>query len=219
MILPLRRKRWQSPIRSRSCFAAGLVSLALLGVSPSWAKAQSRFAIEIFLGTAASIELTGSYETRPFDQPLYYSFRLSLRSPNSAWELQFTHHKMYLSNPPPEVVNLEITHGFNILTANYAYEKLPVALRAGAGIVLPHVSGTVRGQDYESEGGIFGTGYHITGPALLVGAGRRFLLGSHFLLSVDGQLTAAWANVRVTGGSLSVSNVAVHLLAGVGYTF
>jgi hypothetical protein len=198
----------------------------MLYVSP--AAAQMRFSVEVFGGTAFSfpsgltleqegqedIGLTGEYETRPFEQPFYWAVRASLRGSKSAWELQLIHHKMHLSNPPQEVESFEITHGFNVLTLNYALESLPANVRFGAGVVLPHVTGTVRGEDYSTEGG-----YRISGPAFLVGAGKRWQLVAGLTAGVEAQLSAAWASASVAGGRVSASSFAFHLWIGLGYVF
>jgi len=203
-----------------------LLAAALLVATP--AKGQVRLAIEVFGGTAISfntpltleqtgaetIELTGDYETRPLDQPFYWAIRVGARSSKSAWELQLIHHKMYLANPPAQVQRFEVTHGFNILTVNYARETRPLTLRAGAGVVLPHVTGTVRGEDYSTQGG-----YEIGGPAFLVGAGKRWPIVAGLSVEAESQLTVGWIDIAVTGGRVSASNVALHLWAGLGYTF
>ncbi len=102
--------------------------------------------------------------------------------------------------------SFDITHGFNILTVNHAREVRPVTLRAGAGVVLPHVSGTVRGEAYSTEGG-----YKIGGPAFLVGAGERWPIVAGLSFEAEGQLTVGWVDAGVTGGRVKTSNVALHL--------
>jgi hypothetical protein len=198
-----------------------------LSVAAAPAGAQVRISIEVFGGTAisipsgltleqdgeASIDLTAEYETRPFEQPYYWAVRAGLRGSRSSWELQLVHHKMYLSNPPEGVGNFEITHGFNMLTLNYALEYLPVNVRFGGGVVVPYVSGTVRGMDYSSSG------YRITGPALLAGVGKGWKVVAGLTAQAEAQFSAAWARVPVSGGSISASNFALHLRAGLGYVF
>jgi hypothetical protein len=203
-----------------------LLAAILLAAAP--ANGQVRFAIEVFGGTAISfntpltieqtgaeiIELTGDYETRPLDQPFYWAVRVGVRSPKSAWELQLIHHKMYLAKLSTEVQWFEVTHGFNILTVNYARETRPLTLRAGAGVVLPHVTGTVRGEDFSTSGG-----YEIGGPAFLVGPGKRWPIVAGLAVTAESQLTVGWIDISATGGRVSASNVAMHLWAGLGYTF
>src|SRR5262245_66075704 len=47
------------------------------------------------------LELTAHYDNRPFDSPIQWVARVSLGTAAGAWELQFLHHKLYLSNLPP----------------------------------------------------------------------------------------------------------------------
>jgi hypothetical protein len=76
-------------------------AIALAIVFPSSARAQTRFSVEVFGGTAFSLpsgltleqdgeedlEFTGHYETRPFEQPVYWMVRLGLRRPTSRPDL------------------------------------------------------------------------------------------------------------------------------------
>jgi hypothetical protein len=199
----------------------------LLGSSPDEAGARGRFSLELFGGTSFSfsstltvrqdgeepIEVDADWETRPLEQPFYWMLRAGYRFPSSGWELQLLHHKLYLSNPPPEVERLEITHGFNILTINYARRNLPVILRGGAGIVLPHMEAVVRGKEFWSSG------YRITGPAFLAGVGKELPLSTSFFVNFEGQFTVAWATVKTGGGEAETMNGAIHLLVGVGGAF
>ncbi len=209
------------------------VALALAGVRP--AAGQDRFAIQGFLGTALNVptsltirqtgepdlELTARYETRALQQPVYWSALLSLFNEKRAFDLQFTHQKLHLTNPPPEVQYFEVTHGFNLFTLAYRWRTLPVDVRVGGGIVLPHPEGTVRDQPYPSpEDGFLGREWHDVGPAFLAGIGKQWEPVRHLLLITQAELVAAWASdVPMVSGSVDVSNVALHLRAGIGYAF
>ncbi len=81
----------------------------------------------------SDIEHAASYETRSFELPAYYSIRLALHDDSRAWELQFTHHKVFLSNPPAEIQNFEITHGFNLMTLGRTWTSVPFTIRFGGG--------------------------------------------------------------------------------------
>jgi hypothetical protein len=195
--------------------------------------AQNRFSVEAFLGTALNVptpltlrqsgepdlSLTARYDTRPLQVPVYWSVRLSLLNETRAFELQFNHQKLHLSNRPPEVQHFEVTHGFNLFTLAHRWRTMPVDLRLGAGIVLPHPEGTVRERSYRSpEGGFLGRGWHKVGPAFLAGLGKQWEPLPHLLVVTDGELVAAWAEgIPVEDGSADVSNVAFHLRVGVGY--
>lgn len=222
-----------APIR----FVPGPGTLALIAatvlVDSAAVFAQERVSAELFLGSAVSvplplalgqdgeprIRLTARYETRPLETPLYYGIRLALRDDRRGWELQLLHHKMYLTNPTAEIQDLEVTHGYNILTVNYVWLALPVDLRAGMGVVLPNVSGTVRGRDLGDGGGLLGSGYRLTGPSFLLGAGKRFRGSDHVSLVLEGQATFARVGVSVSDVEVSAPNIAFHGLIGLGYAF
>jgi len=197
------------------------------------AAAQNRVALEAFGGTALNVptgltlrqdgypdlDFTARYDTRPFEVPVYWSYRLSLLDEERAFELQLTHHKLHLTDNPPEVEQFEITHGFNIATFSYAFLTLPVDLRVGGGVVLPHPEGIVRGERFDSPpGGIFGLGYHKLGPVLTGGVGKRWEPVRHLLLTTEASATAVWARgLPVSGGSVDAFNLALHLRAGLGF--
>jgi len=197
-----------------------------LAASP--ATAQVEFAVEIFTGVAINfntplkleqngqpdIDFAADYETRPFEQPFYWAIRVGLRSPKSAWELQLFHHKLYLMNPPPEVQYFDITHGYNILTINYARELRSLTVRAGAGVVIPHVSATVRGEDFSGK-----DGYDVGGPAFLAGAGKRWPIVAGLSFAAETQFIFSWIDKQVAGGQVSASSVAFHVWVGLGYVF
>ena len=208
--------------------SAIIFSLILLAVSPTYGHAAD-FSVEFFFGGALNastnlkieqegentLDFSAEWDTRSFSQPVYWAIRLALTGPvgkGIGLELQMIHHKIYLENRPPEVQQFEISHGFNILTMNIGYYSLPVALRAGAGVVIAHTDAVIRGLRSDS-------GYEITGPAFIAGAGRRIQMWRGLFASLDLQFSAARARVRVPEGRAYTSNYALHVMAGLGYAF
>ncbi len=159
------------------------------------------------------IAFRAAWETRPFDQPLYWMVRLRWQRPRDGFEVQLLHHKMYLENTRPDVTDFEVTHGFNILTANYLRRGGPVQLRLGAGVTIPHAESTVRGEHHTSEHNTIG------GPAFLVGVGSEYGFTDRLFLAGELQFIAAWAKVDVAEGTADVTSLAFHLLLGMGYVF
>ena len=167
-----------------------------------------------------SIDLRAKYETRPFEKPLYWAFRFGFnRRESGAWELQFIHHKIHLSNTTEEIQHFEITHGLNVVTFNRAFEALPITVRVGGGFVIAHPESVVRGLSWYDEGGLFDSGYHLTGPAVTAGVGKDFQLTPHLFVVLEAQLVAAWAKVPIAQGDATAPNVALHGMAGFGYRF
>lgn len=216
-----------------SAWTIGLLAFLSPLLSAS-ADAGERPSFELFLGAAANlktkltieqcrekdIELTAEYETRPFDDPFYYMLRFNFAREGGGWELQFIHHKIYLTNTTDEVEHFEITHGYNMFTLNRSFPVPLVRLRVGGGIVVAHTESIVRGlRDQGDSGGILGTGYHLTGPAVLAGAGEALALSSRLFVTPEVQVSTAWAKVPVANGRAYAPNVALHGLVGIGYRF
>lgn len=168
--------------------------------------------IEIEQAGGREIGPDAQYETRPFDDSPYYSYRIGRWRDGRAWEIELIHHKLYVKDPPAPVEHFEITHGFNIVVGGRAFEISGWIVRAGAGIVLAHAETRIAGVSHDS-------GYEIAGPALAGAVERRFSLNRHFFLACEGKLTIGWARVSVDRGRARLANTALHAVAGVGARF
>ncbi|HEV2855261.1 MAG TPA: hypothetical protein VHC97_20875 [Thermoanaerobaculia bacterium] len=162
----------------------------------------------------ADIDLDADYETQPFTDPVYYSLRAGWWRGRSGWEFEVIHHKLILQNPPPELRSFQISHGYNYVTVNRGWDLGRLLLRVGAGAILAHPEGSVRGRSINPE-----NEYHWTGPAFQVGVEKRFALRERWLLGVEGKLSAARAVIPIPGGEVDAPNVAAHVLVGFGYRY
>lgn len=164
----------------------------------------------------APIRFRGRWETRPFRSPLYYDLRVARSGGGKEWSVDLLHHKLYLVNPPPEVQELGISHGYNLLFVTHAREVArDTWARVGAGLVVAHPESTVRGRTFEGRGPL-GGGYYPAGSTLVAGAERRFFPGGGLFVSLQALAAASWARVPVAGGSATVPDLSVHALGGVG---
>lgn len=210
----------------RSLFILGLLAFT------TEVKSQSRWALEIG-GTVPlnvslpllirqsgqpDISLAASYSSRPFEVPICWIWRIGRWSGDAGWELQAIHHKLFLDNGPPEVEEFSISHGLNIVTINRLWQHEWFISRVGGGIALAHPENTVRGRRLQEDGGIFNMGYYVSGPAVIVGAGKQFSLPGNFFLAMDGMLTASYSDVPVNSGTAYVWNVALQANFAVGYS-
>ncbi|MBC7186935.1 MAG: hypothetical protein H5U38_07880 [Calditrichaeota bacterium] len=159
------------------------------------------------------LHLKACFRSRPLSFPLYYALRVA-RGASRRLEVELVHDKLYLENPPAEVQSFAVTHGFNLLFVNLAWQKGSWALRAGGGPVLAHPETVVRGQRHPESGGIFGGGYHVSGPAIQVALGRCCHIWRQLSLLGEAKLTVARARFPIAGGHATVTNPAVHLLLG-----
>lgn len=219
-------------LRRQHLVAALLVGV-ILGAAPTPASGEARFEVAGFLGASTSFgsgvdvsqsgypsfQTRGTYESRSLEFPLYYAVRFSWMRNVFSVELQLVHHKLHLVDAPPEVQQFEISHGFNLLTVNYVSHSLPVDVRLGVGGVLAHPESVVRGQVWPQDGGVFGSGYHLTGPAFVLGSGRAFSMTPHFVVVPEVFLSAARARVPVADGEAALFDVALHGTLGVGFRF
>ncbi|MDQ3811633.1 MAG: hypothetical protein M3336_15235 [Chloroflexota bacterium] len=165
------------------------------------------------------ITITARYATKPWEGSPYYAYRFGRWSRGKGWELELIHHKLYLENPPPEVQHFELSHGYNMVSVNRAVQRRGVILRLGAGVVIAYPHGTtVRQRLLPNSGGLFGRGYHLSGPMAQLAVGKRFVVWKGLFLALEGKLTGAYARIPLQSGSATAPNAAVHGLLGVGYT-
>ena len=203
-----------------AAFTLGALALPLAPAAAEWR-------LEALTGTAhnfttpLTLRQTGQpdfrmdahYGTRPFTGAPYYSARVSWWKGSSGWEVQLLHHKLYLDNPSPEVSHLEISHGYNLVTVNRAWERWGLLLRGGAGFVYTFPETTVRGRKRPV------LGYDFSGFTAAAAVGGRWPRASRVSLSGELRLTFTWADIPVFEGEADVPNRALHFLAGLGYRF
>lgn len=207
------------------------LAAALLFAAARPGGAQNGWSIEVAGGfalnapTRLTIRQTGQpdlriaarYASRSFASPIYYALRVGRWARGGAWEIEFIHHKLYLRNPPAEVQQFEVSHGFNIITVNRALPIGRAVWRPGVGMVLAHPESMIRGRAFDTGGGLLGWGYYVAGPAAQLAVARRFGVADRLFVSAEGKVTAAYARVPVQDGRATLTNVAFHALLGVGY--
>ena len=162
------------------------------------------------------IRLTAHWATRPFQDTPYYAARIALWRGNRGWLLDFTHHKVYLTNPPPEVQFFRITNGVNILTLSRGFRHRKLSYAFGAGPVITFPVTRVRGRENGGGRGFWG-GYFLSGGAVMASATRRIPLARGFFLSLDGRASATYVRIPVGEGRAAVPNFAFHAHVGAGY--
>jgi hypothetical protein len=174
---------------------------------------KNRLKIEQDGGFSESVN--ASYDTRAFRSPPYYMLRGARWQGDAAWEISQIHHKLYLTNPPPGVTGVSVSHGFNIISVNRAFRRGDWIYRFGAGPVITHAEGTILQTKYDGP-------YRLSGAAILGGLGRRYYFSSSTYAGAEGAITAAYAKPRMNGppqAQLTIRNTALHFLAGVGHEF
>jgi len=211
--------------------------IAAIIMLPGWsAAAETSWTLEILGGSAynfttpltirqtgeTDIKLDARYSTRPFTGSPYFSIRLGRWTDNRAWEFEMTHHKLYLDNRPPEVQRFEISHGYNQITLNRAWNYRGFIFHLGLGLVLTHPETRVRGKANTWVNGLLPTGdkgFRLSGTTAQAAVGKRFFIYQGLFINLEGKLTGSYATIPIVDGDASVPNVAVHGLIGLGYEY
>jgi hypothetical protein len=210
--------------------AAPAIAAGLLLVTAAPLHGQA--ALEVYFGTSYSLPTpltisqqgypdlheTAHYDTRPFIDTWYYAGRLGFWGKHDkAWVVDFTHQKIYLANPLPEIQDFRVTFGYNQLGAGRAWHRHGLILSLTGGIVVANPYSMVRGQEFVRGGGLMNTGYRLSGVTMEGGLNKQFRLVERLFCSLDTRLSGSWARVPVVGGHADAPNVALHLRLGLGY--
>jgi hypothetical protein len=205
-----------------------MLAVLVLLSRPAWAQLE----IQAFLGSSVSapspltitqagqpdLHFTAHWATRPWLDTWYYAGRIGLWRGDRGWLLDFTHHKIYLTNRPPEVQRFRITNGMNMITVSRGFRHGPLSFALGAGPVIAFPVTRVRGEKLQSDAGFWG-GYFLSGGNLMASATRSFPVVAGVFLSLDARASASYVRIPVAHGHASVPNFALHLHAGLGYGF
>jgi len=165
------------------------------------------------------LNFTAQYDTRPYNAYApYYAWRASLWDKGEAWELEQVHHKLFLSNPPPEVQNFAIHYGYNYFFVNHAWKNPDFIFRLGTGPIITNPTSTVRGQAHTSNNtGLFDQGYDFSGWGAQVSAARDFGLFDTTFAVLEAALIGGWAwDVPIANGTADVPTLGLHLHLGMG---
>jgi len=176
-----------------------------------------RTPLQIFQHDLPAIKLQAKYKTEPFQMPIYYDIRVNSWQDQKGWGLKFTHHKLILTNLPPEVQRFSITDGFNLLTLNRLWSLSGIILSAGAGVVITHPESTIRHKPFPENKGILNDGYYISGPTAEIAVAKQYYFVPRWFVLGESRLTGSWVRVPVTDGQADVSNISLHFLAGLGF--
>lgn len=207
------------------------MALVLLAFRPHSVGAVESWEIEARLGGAWNaplpirlrqqgqddLELTARWNTKSFEQPLYYGARLSAWGGVSGWALDLVHHKLHLDDPPPEVQSLAISHGYNLVTVQRLETRGHWRYGAGLGVVVAHPESEVRGRKLDEHRGLFRSGYYISGATGEAHLGAFRGLGKRLVGIVEARLTLSYASVPIADGDARVPNLAIHAAAGLGW--
>ena len=213
-----------------------IFSLMMVFTLPT--QAETDWTFEIFGGTGFNIPLplkiedteniddditinSANYSTKPFDGSPYYAWRVARWEENKAWEIQLVHHKIYLNNDHTDIQNFSISHGYNLITANRAWDKGDYIYRLGAGVVLTHPEFEIYNDSNDQELGIGGAGFYLDGITAQAAIAKQYDITKNIFATTEAMYTASYAKVKPEDYQYeaTVPNSALHILAGLGYNF
>jgi hypothetical protein len=166
-----------------------------------------------------AIHIHARYATNSFKLPIYYSVKVGKWKGGHGWELELIHLKIELKNKRAEIQRFEISHGFNLLTINQAWDIGNFIFQFGGGIIVAHPENTVRNQKLSENKGILNKGYYIAGPTIQFAVSRKLVRLNHFSVMIQGKLTGSYGRVPIANGHANVTTVAIHGLMGLEYNF
>lgn len=222
VILSIRETR--RPVKG-SRRGAALVLLLVLFASPlaaQW-RLEGWFGEALNAGSTLTLSQEGQpdivvdadWSTRPWRPTWYYSVRIAKWSGNSAWALEYMHHKVYLDNPPlPEVIRFRITNGINNILAERHWRVHGWELGVGAGPALAVPVSTVRGKALANADGVFGSTYELAGFTVMGTVARRLKLLPYTYGSFAIKATVTPLDVSIADGRGKLTNYALHFQYG-----
>ena len=179
--------------------------------------------IEIKNNDGSRINFQAKYKTKGLKSPQYYSIRIRKEILKVNAEFELVHHKLYVDDGlPPEISKFEITDGFNLLTLNTLVDiSSNFSCRAGSGIVVAHPDVTINGETNFIRGGGFipkfwSDGYHWGGFTAQVSLVYIKKI-RNFRYNIESKFVYANSNVPVIDGSMDISNISLHFLAGLSF--
>ncbi|VAX23363.1 hypothetical protein MNBD_NITROSPINAE02-1007 [hydrothermal vent metagenome] len=165
------------------------------------------------------VTLMADWETESFQDALYYGLRVGLWEGKKGWEIEFMHHKIKLTNAPEEIDSLEISHGYNLLTVNRAWELEVGYVHLGLGFVFTHPDLRLRGKERDhGKNGVIPS-LNIAGPTMQASIGRRYKMSDTVYGFLEGKITTTYATIEYDDGEIQAPNIALHLVFGLGFDY
>ena len=167
------------------------------------------------------IELWARYATKGFKVPIYWDYKLEFETEKNLLGLRSTHHKLYLTNPTPEINTFSITHGYNLVMAYYGWKKKYFDLLVGGGIAFSHPEGVVHGEFIALEEGIplYGGKYRLTAPNFEFEIKRKWYFTNHMFFNYGLRFLAGYAKPKIIDGYIETYPIGIHIAAGMGIDF
>jgi len=208
--------------------ACVLGALALLVPAP----ARADWLLSLYTGAASTssntLEITPDrgapltlddvgYRGASSKSPIYYGYRVGFTPKGSRLgiEAEFTHAKaIAVDTHSTDLTAFQLSHGLNFVLGNVVFRSRPlgtgrVALtaRGGAGLTIPHVEATFRGNEVSE--------YQRGGVGAQGTVGLEARLTDHWYVVADARLTYARVRVDISSAELAGNFTTRHVDVGV----
>lgn len=160
------------------------------------------------------------FYSEPLISPYYWDWRFAKWSGKHAIEFEAIHHKLYLKDKHPDIQRFGISHGFNMLTLNYACLFKYFIFRNGIGSVLLHPESTIRNKAYPEGPGFDIRGYRLRGFVFNTAVSKHIpVVRKRLFINAEVKATFAKANAPIVDGIAKVNNIALQGIIGIGVNF
>jgi len=165
-----------------------------------------------------NINTEAHWRGRPFEDSWYYAVRVDKWKNGKSKGIEWVHHKAYYSGDHPEIEDLSISDGFNLLYFNFGHVKKGFTIHKGVGLVFGNPDVTLQGRDrFWNDGGIGGT--YLSGITAQYALARNIWENDRNFVNFETKITASYARIAISENSnefADVPNLAIHFILGVG---
>lgn len=160
------------------------------------------------------------YYSEPLISPYYWDWRFAKWIGRHAIEFEAIHHKLYLKTKHPDIQRFGISHGFNMLTINYARKLRYFIFRNGVGSVLLHPESTIRNKVYPEGPGFDIKGYRLRGLVYHTALSKQIpILKKRLFINTELKASFAKANAPIVDGIAKVNAIVFQGIFGLGVNF
>jgi hypothetical protein len=160
------------------------------------------------------------YYSEPLKSPYYWDWRFSKWFGKHSIEFEAIHHKLYLKSSHPDIQRFGISHGFNMLTFNYAHKFNYFIFRNGIGSVLLHPESTIRNKVYPEGPGFDIKGYRLRGFVFHTAIAKQIpIVRKRLFINTEVKASFAKANAPIVDGIAKVNAIVLQGIVGLGVRF
>ena len=152
----------------------------------------------------------------PFTGPHYWDWRFVKWFKKDALSFEAIHHKIFLTNKPPEIQRFGISHGYNMLVFCYTRNFKHFNAAIGSGSVLMHPESKIRDMQWPEGPGFDLYGYRLRGYVINLALSRQFRIYKRFYINTEAKVTFSQANAPIVNGYAKVNSLAYQFIFGPG---